>query len=131
MQLAILVVCLKDNTGDVHKVLRAADFESVSFEGMSGTVAALISQNERKLAQVQDHLKQQQARAKESARDFIKVQILHDHYLNLLNREQTASDCPATERTVILEGWVRKKDFRRLEQIVSGFDAAGVQKMEP
>ena len=130
-QLAILVVSLKDNAGDVHKILRAADFESVSFEGMSGTVAELMSRNESKLAQAQEHLKQQQARAKESARDFVKVQILHDHYLNLLNREQTASNCPATERTVILEGWVRKKDFRRLEQIVSGFEAAGVTKIEP
>jgi V/A-type H+-transporting ATPase subunit I len=130
-QLAILVVSLKDNSADVHKILRSADFESVGFEGMSGTIGELISENEKKLAQAQDELQQQQEKAKKLARDFVKLQISHDHYVNLLNREQTASDCPATDRTVILEGWVRKKDFRSLEQVVSGFEAAGVTKIAP
>jgi len=130
-QTAILVVSLKDSAGDAHKLLRSADFESVSFEGMSGTIAELISENEKKLVQVQNELQQQQAKAKELARNFVKLQILHDHYANLLNREQTASDCPATERTVILEGWVRKKDYRKLEQIISGLEAAQITKIEP
>lgn len=130
-QLAILVVCLKDNASDVQKLLRSADFESANFEGLSGTVAELINENENKLAQMYDNLKQQQSKAKELAADYVKLQILHDHYLNLLNREQMASDCPATERTVILEGWVRKKDFRKLEKLVSGFDAAHVTQIEP
>jgi len=128
-QIAILIVSLKDNAGDVHKLLRSADFESVSFEGMSGTVAELISENNKKLEQVHDEMDRQQAKAKSLAGDFVKLQILHDHYVNLLNREQTASDCPATERTVILEGWVRKKDYRKLEQIISGFEAAQVTKI--
>jgi V/A-type H+-transporting ATPase subunit I len=130
-QLAILVVCLKDNAADVHKILRSADFESVSFEDMSGAVAELIYENEKKLAQAQRELDKLQGKAKVLARDFVKLKILHDYYANLLNREQAASDCPATERTVILEGWVRKKNLTRLEQIVGRFEAAQISQIEP
>jgi V/A-type H+-transporting ATPase subunit I len=130
-QFAILVACLKRNAAEVHKILRAADFESVSFEGMTGTIAELISQNQKKLATLQDELAQRQAKAKELARDFVKLEILQDHYANLLSREQTASDCPATERTVILEGWLRKKNVARLEKVVAPFEAAQVSQIEP
>ncbi len=130
-QVAILVVSLKDKASDVQKLLRSADFESVSFEDMSGTVAELINENNKKLQQAQQELNKLKDKAKDLARDFVKLQILHDYYVNLLNREQTASDCPATERTVILEGWVRKKNYQRLEQIIAGFGAAQVSQIAP
>ena len=130
-QIAVIVVSMKSNAGDIQKLLRSVDFESVNFEGMTGTVKELINENSRKLQKFNEDLRQEQTKAKKLAKDFVKLQILHDHYTNLLNREQTASDCPATERVVIFEGWVKKKDYRKLEQIVSGFEAAQVSQIEP
>jgi V/A-type H+-transporting ATPase subunit I len=36
-----------------------------------------------------------------------------------------------TEHTVLLEGWVKKRDFPRLEKIVSGFGASSLSRIEP
>jgi V/A-type H+-transporting ATPase subunit I len=65
------------------------------------------------------------------SKNLLKLQILHDHYENLLNREQTKGTAPATEHTVLLEGWVKKNDYARLEKIVSHFEASSLSRIEP
>ncbi|HLB73069.1 MAG TPA: V-type ATPase 116kDa subunit family protein, partial [Sedimentisphaerales bacterium] len=55
---------------------------------------------------------------------------LHDHYRNLLSRRQTQAAAPATEHTFLLEGWVRQKDYARLQKVVSRFPASGIDRME-
>lgn len=131
MQFAILVVCMKDAAGEVQKSLRSADFESVSFEGLSGTAAELIAESQSKLQQLYTELDRYRAEAKTLAHDYIKLEILHDHYANQLERDKTENDSPATERTVILEGWVRTKNHKKLEQIVGSFNAASVSQIVP
>ncbi|MBN1795486.1 MAG: V-type ATP synthase subunit I [Sedimentisphaerales bacterium] len=131
VQYACLVVCLKEQKPDIQKLLRSADFEMVNFEGMSGTVAQLSKQDKKELAEKQSALEKEKQKAKDLAKDFLKVQILSDHYSNLLERDTTGNDCPATEQTVIFEGWTRKKDFAKLEKIVSQFDAAQLNEVQP
>jgi V/A-type H+-transporting ATPase subunit I len=48
-----------------------------------------------------------------------------------LNREQTRSTAPATEQTVVLEGWVKKDNLPRLQKLVSGFGASSLNTVEP
>ena len=46
---ACLIVCLNANINEVQKLLRSAEFEPVSFEPMTGTVAELIERHSEKL----------------------------------------------------------------------------------
>ena len=54
--LASIIVCLNKDFAEVQKILRSADFESVSFESMEGTVAELIVEHNQRLAQVREPL---------------------------------------------------------------------------
>ena len=54
---ACLTACLNENLNDLQKLLRSVDFEAVSFEGMTGTVAELIKRNSEKLNEVESQLK--------------------------------------------------------------------------
>lgn len=128
---ACIVVALNENTADVQKLLRSAEFEPVNFEGMTGTVADLIKQHSKKLDQAQKQLKGHYDKAASLSDNLLNLQILHDHYTNLLNREQTRGTAPATEHTVLLEGWVKKRNYSHLEKIVSGFKASSLSKIEP
>ena len=128
---ACLVVCLKENINDIQKLLRSAEFEPVSFEPMTGTVAELIQQRTKKLNDAGKQLQTSYQKAASLSKNILKLQILHDHYSNLLHREQTKVTAPATEYTVLLEGWVRKNDFQRLQKIVSRFPASSLTKIEP
>jgi V/A-type H+-transporting ATPase subunit I len=128
---ACLVACLNENLNDLQKLLRSVDFEAVGFEGMTGTVAELIKQTSEKLDEVENQLKTEQNKALSLSKNLLKLEILHDHYVNLLNREQTKGAAPATEHTVLLEGWVKKSDYTRLEKIVSGFGASSLSRIAP
>ncbi len=128
---ACLIVCLNEQVNDAQKLLRSADFEAVTLSAMTGTVAELIEQHTQKLNETKKQLQYQYEKAAVLGKDFFKLQILHDHYTNLLSRERTKSNTPATEATVILEGWVREKDYARLEKIVSGFGASSLNRIAP
>ena len=128
---ACIVVSLHDSAEPVQKLLRAHEFDAVSFEPMAGTVSELIDEHERKLREARSRLEQCEQEAASLAGNLLKLQILHDHYDNLLVREQTGGMAPATEHAVILEGWVKKRHYDELAGIVSKFEAAGLSRVEP
>lgn len=125
-----MVVCLKNVANDVQKILRSGDFEAVSFEGMSGCVSELIADCKKRLSGIEDGLDEARGKAGEIARKRLSLQILCDHYQNLLDRAITQANAPATESVVLLEGWVKKKEFKQLEKLVSGFGASSVSRIE-
>jgi len=128
---ASVVVCLKSNLGEVQKVLRAAEFEPVNFEPMVGTVSQLIRQHYEQLDQARRRLNELRRQAVSLAEHLLKLQILYDHFANVLSKERARGSAPATQCTLLLEGWVKKKDYGRVEQIVSQFDAATVTEIAP
>ena len=128
---ACLIVALIENADQVQKLLRSAEFEPVSFEPMTGTIAELIEQHEEELNETSKQLQGRYDEAASLSKNLLNLEILHDHYRNLLDREQTRGTAPATEHTVLLEGWVKKKDLSRLEKIVSGFEASSLTRIEP
>ncbi|MHC4075718.1 MAG: V-type ATP synthase subunit I [Planctomycetota bacterium] len=123
---ACIIVCLKAHLAELQKLLRSADFENVGFEPMTGTVAELIQQHNEKLNQANSRLQVQYEKARSLAEKLLKFEILCDHYANLLARETSKSTSPATEHTVLFEGWVKQRDYARLEQIVQNFAASDV-----
>ncbi len=128
---ACLIVALKENADQAQKLLRSAEFEPVGFEPMTGTVSKLIKEHSKKLKQAQKQLQNQTDSSATLSENLLNLEILYDHYQNLLNREQARGTAPATEHTVLLEGWVKKKDFPRLKKIVSGFEASSLTQIEP
>jgi V/A-type H+-transporting ATPase subunit I len=128
---ACLIVCMNESVVEVQKVLRSGDFEPARFEGIEGTVAEFLEDCAEKRAMIRAQLREAMAKVGEFARDRLKVQILHDHYENLLAREHTRALSPATDHVVLLEGWVKRKEYGRLEEIVSKFGASTVTEVLP
>ncbi|NLH15083.1 MAG: V-type ATP synthase subunit I [Phycisphaerae bacterium] len=127
---ACVIVCLKERQGEAQKILRAADFDPVGFEGMSGTPAEMIETSRQRLDQLEQTRQDADRRAKELADDLLSLRILYDYDRNRLGREKVRTSSPATEQVVLLEGWVKEKDFARLETIVKSSKASSVERME-
>lgn len=127
---ACLIVALKENGDDVQKVLRAAEFETVSFEGMTGLVIELIHKYGEQQEHARKQLKNFETKAGSLSEHLLKLEILDDHYRNLLSRETAAGSVPVTEQAVIFEGWIKGKDYKSLEGIVGRFSAASVGRIE-
>jgi V/A-type H+-transporting ATPase subunit I len=128
---ACLVVCLKQNTGDVQKLLRSAEFEPISFGTWTGTVAELIQKHSEKLSEAENRLNDRRSSAASLTENLLKLRILHDHYENLLKREQAKDNAPATQHAVFLEGWVKEHDYPGLQKIVSKFKASSLTRVAP
>ncbi|MBN1505401.1 MAG: V-type ATP synthase subunit I [Sedimentisphaerales bacterium] len=128
---ACLVAYLNEGVDEVQKALRGVEFEAVTFEGMRGTVVDLVGEHREHLDRARKHLQEQTAEAARLSESLLKLEILYDHYRNLLSRETARDAAPATAQTVIFEGWVKKHDYDKLEAVVSRFSAAGVTKIEP
>jgi V/A-type H+-transporting ATPase subunit I len=122
---------LIENTDEVQKSLRSAEFEPVNFESMTGKASDLIREHSKKLEKAQSRLNSYKEQAAALSENLLNLQILFDHYQNLLSREQTRDTAPATESTVLLEGWVKKQDFARLGKLVADFDASSLTKIKP
>ncbi|MGD8786854.1 MAG: V-type ATP synthase subunit I [Phycisphaerales bacterium] len=128
---ACLIVAFKENAEAVQKLLRSSEFEPVNFEPMTGTVTELIDTHIKKLNQAQQQLQNLTQDVRTLSENLLNLEILSDHHMNLLDREQARDTAPTTEHTVILEGWVKKKDYSRLEKLVSGFEASSLAQIEP
>ncbi|AQT68006.1 V-type ATP synthase subunit I [Anaerohalosphaera lusitana] len=126
---ACIIATLPENTTEVQKVLRNADFEQVTFENMTGTPADNIQKTEQQLKDVNAQLDQANKTAAELAETRLTLQILFDYYSNLLGREQARISAPSTEHAQIFESWVRNKDYSKLKKIVADFPASSVNEM--
>jgi len=124
-----VIVCLKASINEVQKLLRSAEFEPVNFESMTGTAGKLISEHSENLRRTRELLHAQYEKAGVLVENLLAIEILHDHYANLLNREQTKGAAPSTVQTIILEGWVKEKDYTRLEKIVRGFGVSSLNRI--
>ncbi|MFH1371276.1 MAG: V-type ATP synthase subunit I [Planctomycetota bacterium] len=128
---ACVIVALKEKEEDVGKLLRSAEFEQAKFSGITGTVAEAMRDFTQKLEKAEEELAGRRTEAESLAKHLLKLEILYDHYSNLMKRHQTEQTAPATQQTVIFEGWVRQKDFSLLEKIVGRFSASSLHKIEP
>ncbi|MCI0499164.1 MAG: V-type ATP synthase subunit I [Planctomycetales bacterium] len=128
---ACVVVCLNESAPDTHKLLRSFDFETASFEGLSGTVKSNIARIHTRLRAIKNEQANLEKQATHLAKDRLKLQVLFDHSQNLHGRIAAQSSAPATDHAIFLEGWVKKKDYPALEKLVAKFNACDVAPIEP
>jgi len=128
---ACLIVCMNETVAEIQKVLRSGDFEQARFEEVKGMVGEFLEDCEENLARLGVELGEAMSKAGELAKERLKLQILYDHYENLLAREQTKALSPTSEYVVLFEGWAKRKDYERLEEMVGKFGASTITEVLP
>ena len=128
---ACIIVCLNEIASDVQKVLRSVEFEAVSFEGLTGLVSENIAAVQQHLKEIQKEQNLLQHQIVDLAQNKLNLQILSDYYQNLYKRIDAESSAPATDHVIFFEGWVRKRDYKKLDKLVHQFDAADLTVVEP
>ena len=120
-----------DKREQLHRRLRPLDYTQVFFEGMKGTIESLINQVLRKQATYELELRKLQENARELAKSLLDVQIYYDYLNNQLKKIQVNENLPASESVYFLEGWVKTRDFPKIEAIVNSFNGCAVSIVEP
>jgi V/A-type H+-transporting ATPase subunit I len=128
---ACLLFVPKDQAAEVQKLLRSVEFEAAHLEGLKGTASELIEQCRKRLEEIEQKMEEIGRHAAQLARRRVELKVLFDYYSNLLERKTALATAPATEQTLFLEGWTKRKDYPRVEEIVRRFAACDVTIMIP
>ncbi len=126
---ACIIACLKENYTGISKILRSGDFENYNFDSMTGTVDQNIQNLQKQLDQYRSQLDNLTSKATLLSEDIDKLGVLEDHYHNLLNREHTRYSAPSTTHVVLLEGWLKKKHYKKIEKVIDNFPSSNISEM--
>ncbi|MBN1787356.1 MAG: V-type ATP synthase subunit I [Sedimentisphaerales bacterium] len=128
---ACVVAALKENSADVYKALRSIEFESVNLTHFKGIPAELIKNIQKQIQDIARQIADTQKQAQQLSKDRLKLQILSDYYTNLLGRERTRLSVPETDQTVLLEGWVKKHDVKKIQESLAKFEGTSLDLIDP
>jgi V/A-type H+-transporting ATPase subunit I len=129
--IACVVIALKENSAEIYKALRSVEFEAVNLSQFKGTPAELIEKAQKQLDDTHQQIAELQKQARQMSKDRLQIGMLADYYNNLLGREQTRLAVPETDRTVLLEGWIKKRNLKKIENILSKFSGTSLSLISP
>ncbi len=127
----VLVAYLKEDEAEVRKVLAEAGFEAFDFRDVKGRVEDELKRLQQKLEELDREEEILENRLHELARERKKLQIIHDYYATLMERERVESLSLSTNETFILEGWVIEDNWQKFREITDRFESVSVVEVEP
>lgn len=128
---ACLIFALNNQATEVQKILRSVEFEAVHLEGWKGTAAEQMEQCRQRLQEIDQEMERLVRQAADLASRRLDLKVLYDYYNNLLERKTALAAAPSTEQTLFLEGWTKRKDYPRVQEIVHRFTACDVTILIP
>lgn len=100
----------------VAERLKEAGGAHAAFEGLSGTPAEIIAAELDRRPALERDAERARGEARELARSADRLRLLADHYREEIGLALVEERFLRTDATVIVEGWVRAADRRRLER---------------
>jgi V/A-type H+-transporting ATPase subunit I len=110
------VIAPRGEAEAVAELLKQAGGARSDFEGLSGTPAEIIESRRKGWAALEEQIARIDADARELARVRPELLILSDHYRERHRLLDIERHFHRTERTFVLEGWMRAIDRRRIEK---------------
>lgn len=129
-EIPVMVVAARDAAGEVSRVVGGLRFEAVDLSSVEQTPSAAINELEAKLAQAAKRREQVEARLAELIEVLPRIKALADETGNERERVATEAGLERTASVTAASGWVRERDFARLEQIVEEHGGA-LGRVEP
>ncbi len=116
----------------VEEVFRRFELEIERFENLEGLPRDLIAEARGEIEEIRakiDEIAQEGARLLQYKP---KLMIVYDYYLQESQKAHAQTLIGATEKVGIIQGWIRRKDFKRLaSQVEARIDSAELIRIEP
>jgi V/A-type H+-transporting ATPase subunit I len=102
---AVIIACYIDDAGIVYNTIKDFEFSEISLPVKSGLVLEEYNKTENYLDELEKDLKKEEENLKELSKKSDKLRLLFDQ--QKAKNERETAPVTNTERTVIIEGWVR------------------------
>lgn len=116
----------------LQEVFRRNELEIERFESLEGLPRDLIAEARSEVEAIRAKIDSIAQEGKKLLEYKPKLMVVYDYYLQESQKAHAQTLIGATEKVGIMQGWVRRKDFEKLEsRVESVIDSAQVVKIEP
>jgi V/A-type H+-transporting ATPase subunit I len=131
-QTYIFAVFLKEAEETMSSIMGQYGFTAANFPGSEGRVSDIIGELNQEIAEIESQKKELEQRSSELSAERDKLMAVYDHLSDFLGREEIKSSFLDTKHTFLIEGWVRKKDIKLLQNsIPENWEEVDIQVVEP
>jgi len=127
----IVVAAFWEDLDEIKKKLVEIEFEQVEFHGYKYTPSNELALIEKEIEVLEDERRFIDKFLKEHAENLSIYRMLHDYYVSILQRELVDEKGVETESATFIIGWVEKRNFSKLEEILNNFETATLFKIKP
>jgi V/A-type H+-transporting ATPase subunit I len=127
----LLAYYLRNEESKAREALKALDFESTDFQGLTGKPTDLLQEIDQEIEASEREIESLESRLRELAHNYPKLQVLYDHASDGLSRKRVENRALASTSVTMISGWIRRRDFSVLEKLVSTFRSTSLSTLDP
>jgi len=114
-EINLVVMFLKEDEQEATAILTKYGFSPVSLPLTSGVVADRLKQIDEEISKISVQRDEIAKKSAELAQHRVELMTVYDHLAELLKQEEVRESFINTDHTFVVDGWVRKKDLKKLE----------------
>lgn len=96
-------------------------FETIDLSRLQGVPHQIIRQFEQDIKRVERETKDYTKQISKLTSELSPLKTLHDYYVNLETQEQIKPGLLKSNQVVFVQGWVKKPDFKKLQNLTASF----------
>jgi len=130
-KLYCLVIAHRGIEAEIKSLLMSSNFEIIELEGIENSPKEEIERLKGSIERIERRREEVLKEISLLISELPKLRVLYDYYQNLLIREETQSNFLFTSNTFLIEGWIRKKDMRKLKSLLERFPYTSFTPVKP
>ncbi|MBS4016137.1 MAG: V-type ATP synthase subunit I [Candidatus Latescibacteria bacterium] len=99
-------------------------FEIIDLSRFQGIPEEIVKQFGQEIKQIEHKIKDNTKQISKLTSELAPLKTLHDYYLNLASQEEVKPGLLKSNQVVFIEGWLKKQDFKKLENLADLFTTA-------
>ncbi len=131
-EIYLTVMFLKADEQEAVSILTRYGFSPVSLPIASGTVADQLKRIDQEISGISSQRDDIAKKSAELAAHRVDLMAIYDHLTELLSQEEVREAFTHTEYTFTVDGWVRKKDVKKLsDELSAEYDEVEIIASDP
>ncbi len=128
----LLLMYWKENDDEISSLLKEEGFETVNLSLCDKLPSNAIDSDKKQIASLLDEKEKLFRKIKQLLQYKDKLMMVHDWYLFRLQREKAKEHLCESQRTFVLQGWVRKDDMNKIKATLqSDFPSTHIENIDP
>ncbi|KPJ72122.1 hypothetical protein AMJ52_07375 [candidate division TA06 bacterium DG_78] len=121
----------KEDSQNVRSKLIENECEIADFKDLIGIPVQLLATLHHNVNHIKEKIDKLQEKEAELIKEISRLEVTSDLISNEYKKEEIAQSLPETIRTTNIIGWIKKRDMKRLDNLIKKVGVAAYEKIVP